>query len=201
MGGDFRCQARPDQQCCQARRAHQAVARLQAGEGADQQIHLFQQMLRRAGQVQAEQVLDLQDGDDDTDAGGKAQCHRVGYEFDQTSGAQQAQADQDQPGHQRAQQQATEAVLLGDRQQDHHEGSGGAGNIEARAAAQGDQRCGDQHGVEPMLRRHNHGDGQRHGQRNGDDAHRQAGAQVAAQGLPRVTGAQRLAPGGEQRQR
>ena len=156
-------------------------------------------MLWRARQVQAEQVLDLQDGDDDADAGGKAQGHRIGHEFDQAPGAQQAQGDQDQSCHQCAQQQATEAVLLGDRQQNHHEGGGGAGNIEARAAAQGDQRCGDQHGVEPMLRRHTHGDGQRHGQRNGDDAHRQAGAQVAAQGLPRVAGTQRLAPGGEQR--
>ncbi len=199
VGGNLRRQAWPDQQRRQARDSNQRVAGLQAGQGAHQKTHLLQQMLRRAGQVQAEQILDLQDGDDDADAGGEAQGHRIGHEFDQTSGAQQAQADQDQPGHQRAQQQSAEAVLLGNRQQYHHEGGGGAGDVEARAAAQGDQGRGDQHGIEAVLRCHAHRDGQRHGQWNGDDAHRQAGAQVSAQGLPRVTGAQRLAPGGEQR--
>jgi hypothetical protein len=197
--GDFRHQARPDQQRCQGRCADQAVARLQAGQGLRQQLQLFQQVMGCAGQVQAEQVLDLQDGDDDADAGGKAQCHRVGHELDQASGAQQSQGDQNGSGEHRAQQQAAQAVLLGNRQEDHHEGGRGAADVEARATAQSDQRRRDQDGVEAVLGCHTHGDGQRHGQRNGDDADRQAGAQVATQGLPRITGAPGLAPGGEQR--
>src|SRR5690606_10252403 len=112
--------------------------------------------------LQAEEVLDLQGSDDNADAGGEAQGHRIGHEADQLASAQQAQGDQDQPGQQGAEQQAADAVLLGDGQQDDHEGGGGAGNVEARAAKQGNQRSGDQHGVQAMLWRHANGDGQRH---------------------------------------
>jgi len=85
------------------------------------------------------------------------------------------------------------------RQQYHHEGGGGAGDVEARTAAQGDQRGGDQHRIEAVLRRHPHRNRQGHGQRNGDDADGDAGAQVAAQAVPAIAGPQALAPGGEQR--
>jgi len=65
--------------------------------------------------------------------------------------------------------------LLGDGQEDDDEGGGRTGNVEARATAQGNQRRGNQHGIQTMLRRHAHCDSQGHGQRNGNDAHRYAG--------------------------
>ncbi|MNE48694.1 hypothetical protein D3C80_1431740 [compost metagenome] len=197
--GNSRHPARPEYQHAQADQADQAVGELQAGQCLQQQAQLFHVVVRLAERAQAEQVLELQGGDDDADARGEAQGHRIGDELDQAAGAQQAQGDQDQPGHQGAQQQAAEAELLGDRQQDHHEGRGGAGDVEARAAAQGDQRGADQHRIEAMLWRHAHRNRQGHGQRNGDDADGDAGAQIAAQAFPAITGAQALAPGGEQR--
>lgn len=45
----------------------------------------------------------------------------------------------------------------------------------------GDDNAGDDGGVKAMLGRHPAGDGQRHGQRNGDDADRDAGDEVAAE--------------------
>ena len=55
-------------------------------------------MLRLLGEGKAEQVLDLQGSDDDTDARGKAEGNGVGDEGDQATGAQQAEGDQDQAG-------------------------------------------------------------------------------------------------------
>ncbi len=192
-------EARPGDQQGQAGDTDQRVAELQAGQRAQQHAELLQVMLRVGVQAQPEEILHLQGGDDDADAGGETQCHRIGHELDQPPGAQQAESDQDQSGEQRAEQQAADAVLLGDRQQDHHEGGGRPGDVEARAAEQGNQRRTDQYRVEPVLRWHADGDGERHGQGNGDHPDGQPGGDVAAQGAPGITGAAGLAPGGEQR--
>src|SRR5690606_32332400 len=113
-GGNPGGQARPRQQHDQAAGADQSVARLQAGQRLQQQRQLVEEVLWCAVQLQAEQILDLQQGDDDADAGGKTQGDRVGHELDQAPCAQQAQADENQAGEQGAQQQAANPVLLGD---------------------------------------------------------------------------------------
>ena len=160
---------------------------------------MFDVVVRLAAELQAEQVLDLQGSDDNANAGGKAQRNRVGDKFDQPPGAHQAERNQNQPGQQRAQQQAAEAELLSDRQQNHHKGGGWPGDVKARTTKQSDQRAGHQHRIQAVLWCHADGNCQGHGQRNGNDAHRNAGAQVAAQVFPAIAGAQSLAPGGEQR--
>ncbi|MNP12292.1 hypothetical protein D3C76_1045200 [compost metagenome] len=192
-------QARPDHQHCQAGGGHQGIAQVRRGQRPGQQAQLLHIVLWRFGQLQAEQVLDLQGGDDDADAGGETQGDRIGDELDQPAEARQAHGDQDHPGHQGAQQQSAHAELLGDGQQYHHEGSRGAADVEARAAGEGDQRCRHQHGVQAVLRRHTYGNGQRHGQGDGDDADREPGGQVAAQGGNGVTLAQGLAQGRKER--
>ena len=199
MPGYFRYPAWPDDQHRETDRRHQRVTEPGARQRAQQQADLLDVVLWLFAQRQAEQVLDLQGGDDDTDACGESEGDRVGDECDQASGAQQAQDDQDQAGEHGAQQQTAKAELLGDRQQNHHESGGRAGNVEARTSGQRNQRRGDQYGVEAVLRRHAHGDRQCHGQRDGDDADRQAGADIAAQRTGTVPQTQDLVPGGKQR--
>ncbi len=196
--GYFRYPARPDDQHRETDRRHQRVAEPGARQRAQQQADLLDVVLWLFGQRQAEQVLDLQGGDDDADARGESEGDRVGDECDQASSAQQAQCDQDQTGEHGAQQQAAKAELLGDRQQDHHESRRRPGDIEARSPGQRDQWRGDQYGVETVLWRHANGDRQGHGQRDGDDADRQAGADIAAQRAGTVAQTQDLVPGGKQ---
>ena len=89
-----------------------------------------------AADVEAEEVLELQRGDDDRDAGGEAGRHRVGHELDQPAEARRAPiASRSTPGHQRRQQQPAEAEARRDRRQDDDEGGGRAGDLHARAAA------------------------------------------------------------------
>ncbi|MCY1359437.1 hypothetical protein D9M69_460080 [compost metagenome] len=174
-------QARPDQQHRQAGDGHQGIAQVRRGQRPGQQAQLLHVVLRRFGQLQAEQVLDLQGGDDDADAGGEPQGDWIRDELDQPAEACQAHDDQDQPGHQGAEQQSAQAELLGDGQQYHHEGRRGAGDVEARATGECDQRRRHQRRVQTMLRRHAYRYGQCHRQGNGDDADRQSCRQVAAQ--------------------
>jgi len=104
---------------------------MRAGQRAQKQADLLDIVLRLLGEGQAEQVLDLQGGDDDADARGKTEGHGVGDKGDQAAGAQQAEGDQDQAGEHGAQQQSAQAELLGDRQQNHHERRRRPGNVEA----------------------------------------------------------------------
>src|SRR5207237_515687 len=53
-------------------------------------------------------------------------------------------------------------------------------DLEARSAEDRHDRAGDDRGVEPVLRRHARGDGERHRQRQRDDGHDRAGAAAAA---------------------
>ena len=151
-------------------------------------------------QLQAEEILELQGGDDHANPGGEAHDHRVGHELDQATQARQPQRQQDQPGHQRHQQESAQPVLLGDWQQDHHERRSGPGNIEPRAAAERDQQPTDDTGIQAVLRRHTHRNGQRHGQGNGDNTDRDAGQQVAAKMVEGISLPEAVAQGDEQRQ-
>jgi hypothetical protein len=89
----------------------------------------------------------LERGDDNADPGGKAQGHRIRNVLNQPSGPNQPQGNQDGPGKHGAKQQATQAILLGDRQQYHHERGCRPADIEARASRQGDQGGRDQHRI------------------------------------------------------
>ena len=201
MPRDLRYQTRPDNQHGQAQPGDQRIAGLYGRQRPGQLAQLVEIVLWLCGEGEPERILELQGRDDDTDAGRKAQGDRIGHEGDQLAGAQQTQRNKDQPGEHGAQQQAAEAELLSDRQQDHHERGGRPRHVETRAPGQRNQRRGHQHRIQTMLRRNAHGDRQGHGQRNGDDADRQACYQVAAQFTASVARPQGLAPGGEQRRK
>src|SRR5690606_14352031 len=200
VAGDAPGQARPENQYCQGYRPHQGVTRTDARQCPGQRLQLVQIVGVRPYVLQAEKVLDLQGGDDNADPRGEAHHHRVGHELDQVAHARHSQHHQYGPGHQGNQQQAAQPVGLGNGQQYHHEGGGGTGDIEPRTSEQGDDQPADDTGIETMLGRHPDRDGQGHGQRDGDDAHGDAGKYIAAQAAQRIALTEAVAQGSEQGQ-
>ena len=152
-------------------------------------------MLRLRGQLQAEEILELQAGDDHRDAGGEAGGHRIGDELDQLAHPRQPHTHQHDPGHETGGHQSAEAIFFGDGMQDHDEGGGWAGHAEAGAAGQSDQHSGDNGGIKTVLRRHPTADGQRHRQRHRDDADGDARQQVGLQLGEVIAAAQLVAQG------
>ena len=61
---------------------------------------------------------------------------------------------------------------------DHDESAGGAANLRLGAAEQRNQETGDDSAVDTGLRGQSGGDGKSHGQRQGDQAHRDAGNEI-----------------------
>ncbi len=129
--------------------------------------------LRR--QRDAEQILELAGEDDDGDAGGEADRHRIGNELDVGAEPQEARGDQDDAGHQRREDHAIDAVAFGGQRHQHDEGAGRSADLKPAAAEQRHDEAADHGGVESAIRRHAGGDGDRHRQRQRDDRHRQAG--------------------------
>ena len=170
----------PDNQNGQAGDADNPVPQPSAGQRENQYTQLFDVVLCLAGGVQAQQILQLQGGNDNADPGGKAQGDRVRNVLNQPPGPNQPQGNEDDPGKHGAKQQAAQAILLGDGQQDDHERGGRPTDIETRTASQGDQGRGDQYRIQPLLGRYTYGNRQGHGQRDGDNPYRHSGTDVAA---------------------
>ncbi len=145
-----------------------------------QRLYLAQIGFRHLQDLQAEEILDLQGGDDDGDTTGEPQGHRGGNVLDEAPETRHAHGHQETARDESGHQQAAHAELLGHRVEDHHEGGGGARNGEAGSPGHGDDDASDDSGIKPVLGRHPTGDGQRHGKGNGDDADRDAGDEVAA---------------------
>ena len=141
-------------------------------------------------QGQAEQVLDLAGEDDDRDAGGEADRHRIGNVLDVGAEPQEARRDQDQARQQRREQQAVDAVPLDGRRDQHDEGARRPADLEPAAAERRDQEAADDRGVKPAVRRHARGDGDRHRQGQRDDRDGQPGDDVRPQRAEPITFAQ-----------
>jgi hypothetical protein len=107
-------------------------------------------------------------------------------ELHQLAEPRQPHPDQDHARHHPGDQQAGDAVLLHDRQEDHDERRGRPGDLDPGAAEQRADDAGDDRGVEAVLRRHPGGDRERHRQRQRDHADHQAGHQVGAKVGARV---------------
>ncbi len=136
---------------------------------------------RQPGHLQPEQILDLTREYDHGDAGGETGDHGVGDVFDPGAQPQQAGGDQHQSGHQRGDYQPVIAVGLDDIEHHHHEGAGRAADLEPAAAKGGDQEPADHHRDQALVRRGAAGDGQRHGQGQGDNGDGQARQHILAQ--------------------
>ena len=94
--------------------------------------------------------------------------------------------DQDDAGHHRAHEQAVDAVLGDDAGHDDDERAGRPADLHVRAAERRDDEAGDDRAVDAGLRRHARGDRERHGQRQRDEADRDAGDQIRDEQLWRV---------------
>jgi len=141
---------------------------MQVRQRAQQLPQLLVKVSGRLGQ--AEKVLPLAYPDDHADPGGKAGDDRRRDVAHHRAQARDPEQHQDAAGHERGQLQAGDAVLAGDAGQDHDEGAGGAGDLQAAAAEYRDGQAGDDGGVQPLLRLGSGSDGKGHGQRQGDDA-------------------------------
>ena len=100
--------------------------------------------------------------------------------------------DQDDAGHQRAHEQAVEAVGRDDARDDDDERAGRPADLHPRAAERRDDETGDDRAVDAVLRRQPRRDGEGHGQRERDQADGDAGEEVAAERTPAVPLAQAL---------
>ena len=186
MGRHRRAQPRPQQHYRQRQGRHGHAWPVHGASVRCQHLQLGDEVLGHYRDGQAEQILQLQRHDDHRDAACEAQHHRLGNVLNQAPQPQQRHAHQNDTGHDSGDQQATKPPGLRDGVEDDDEGGGGARDAVARAAAQGDEEAADDGRVQPVLRRHATGDGQRHGQWDRDDAHRDARQHIlveAAQGI------------------
>ena len=88
------------------------------------------------GSVIPNEIPELAGEDDDGDAGGEADRHRIGNELDVGAEPQEARGDQEHARHQRRQDHAVDAVTLDGRRHQHDEGAGGPADLEPAAAEQ-----------------------------------------------------------------
>ena len=141
----------------------------------------IEEALRRAAEAQAEDVLDLQSGDDRCDPRGEAGGHRVRDEFDELAETTKPHHDQDEAAHHAGKQQPGHPEAGIDRGQDDDEGRRGSRHLQPRASQRGHHHAGDDRRVEPVLRRHPDRDRERHRQGKRDDPDHQARQHVGPQ--------------------
>ena len=133
------------------------------------------------GERQAEEIVNLAGEDDDRDAGGEADGHRIGNEFDIGAEPQIAGRHQEHARHDGGEQHAVDAVALDGGGDEHDEGARRAADLKPAAAQERDQEAADDGGVEAAIRRDTRADGDRHRQRQGDDGDGETGENVGAQ--------------------
>jgi hypothetical protein len=138
-----------------------------------------------ARQRQAEQVVQLAGQDDDGDAGGEADRHRIGDEFHIGAEPEVTGRDQEDAGHQHRQDQPVDAVAVDGGGHDHDEGAGRAADLEAAAAERRHQEPADDGCVQSTLGANARCNGDGHRQRQRHDGDGQAGDHIGSQ-LPEV---------------
>jgi hypothetical protein len=126
--------------------------RIQRRQRLQQSRELLVEVYAGRGGLQAEEILPLADENNDANAGGEADDHRVGYVFDHRSETRRAQAQQHHTRHQRRQLQAGDAMLGGDDRQHRDEGAGRSGDLQPGTAEQRRAQPGDDRGVQPLFR-------------------------------------------------
>ena len=160
-----------------------------AGRGpgrGGQDAQAAEELSRQRRRLQAEQIADLRAGDQDGDAVGEADHDRPRDVLHRGPEPGDAEQDQHHAGHQGAHEQPVEAVGGDDAGHDHHECPGGSADLHARAAERRDREAGDRAAIQAGLRRQPRCDGERHGQRQGDEPDGDAGDDVGCQQSGRV---------------
>ncbi len=155
------------------------------GCGFDEDFDAAGEVSGDGRRAEAEEVLDLGAGDEDGDAVGEADDDRARDVFDGEAEAGDTEQDEDHAGHEGADDEAVRTVAGEDAEDDDDECAGGAADLAARSAEGGDGEAGDDGGVEAGLGRRAGGDGEGHGERQGDEADGDAGDEVGGE-LARV---------------
>ena len=168
----------PEQHHRQGNHRHQRTQSIQRRQLLTQDRQLVPVMLWHSVNGEPEEVFYLQGGNHHGNATGESQSDGFGDILNKAAQAHHRHNHQQHTGHQRSQQQATQAIALGDRIENHDKSGRWSGNAVAAAAKQGNQKTGYDSGIQAILRRNPGGNRQRHRQRNGNDANRGASHQV-----------------------
>ncbi len=160
-----------DQQACEAEHRGR---RLDVRERRQQLRQLLEERGTGRG-GKPEEVPPLAHEDDDRDARREPENDGLRDEADDAAELGQAEKQQHRPGQQRHDLEPGQAMSGGDAEEQHGEGAGRAGDLDAGSTEERDQQSGDERRVESLLGLGAGGDRERHGQRQRDDADDDAG--------------------------
>ena len=185
----------------QARRPRATRRRRQRGPAPRRSPRMRAEEL--AGHVldrQAEEVLDLRGGDEHGDAVGEADDDRPRDELHRRAEPGEPEHDQHHAGHHRAHEQAVDAVLGDDPGDDDDERAGRPRHCRREPPSAETRKPAIDGAVDPGLGREARRDGERHRQRQRDQADGDAGHEVREEGS-RAVAAQREEERGNERPR
>ena len=132
-------------------------------------FHASQKFSRNLVDFEAEEILDLRAGDDHRDAVRESHNHRARNVFHRGAEPGDAQNDEQHARHQRAHEQAVQAVPRHDAVDDHDERARGAADLRRRSAQRGNQEPRHDGAIQSRLRRNARSDRKRHRQRQRDE--------------------------------
>ena len=156
-----------------------------------------EEVARQLGRDQSEEVLQLRQPDQHRNAVGEADDDGHRHVAHQCPELEQPHQEQQHAGHRGADQQVGQAVAFDDAVDDDNEGTGRPGNLHPAAAQRRDQKAGNDGREQALFGFDTRGDGKGHGQRQRNDADREAGADVGHQVGPRIAGQGIEQPGSE----
>ena len=146
--------------------------------GLRERLHAMEKIAGYMVHAQTEEVTDLRAGDEDGDAVGEANDDGPREIFHRGAHARCAEKNEQNAGHHGAGEEAVDAVL-GDNAGNHHdERAGGAADLRFGAAETGNDEARDDGAVDSGLRGYAGGDGEGHGERQGNQADGYAGNDV-----------------------
>ena len=179
--GSQRAQSRPQKQHRQAYRTYHERLPIEGAEVRGECRYFVERFdcRRPCGVCEPEEVFQLADYDGHRDARRETGGDGVGHEADDGAQLEQAHEHKQHAGDQRRRHQPVDAVGRDDAGHDGCEGGGGAGDLHARAAEEGDQESCDNCGVEPLLGTDARCDCQRDGERQRHDGDYDARHDVA----------------------
>jgi hypothetical protein len=140
---------------------------------------LADKVRRKVAHLQAEEILDLARKNDHGDSAREAGDYRMRDVLDHRAELRDPHDQEDHAGHQRRDREAVHSVLPDDPIDDHHEGRGGASDLDTRSTECADDETGDNRRPQSSIRRNAAGDCEGDGERQRDDTDNNAGDRVA----------------------
>jgi len=134
-----------------------------------QHREFLEKLRRQRLGLEPQKILDLRQGNQHGNAVGKTDDERLGEVFDQRAQLEGAHGEQHETGHDGADQQIGVTVLGDDAVNDNDERAGRPADLHARSAQGGNQKAGDDGSENTGLGFGAGGDGERDGQRQGND--------------------------------